>query len=59
MNQHEQFIQFKEQSKEGIKAFGCLLGFIFICAVSFSLVMLYADKIDAIAEKLITYLNAL
>lgn len=57
MNQHEQFIQFKEQSKEGVKAFGCLIGFIFICAVAISLIIRYKDKIDAIAEKLITLIN--
>lgn len=59
MNQHEQFIQLKEQSKEGVKAFGCLLGFIFICSAAISLIMLYSDKIDSIAEKLIIYINSL
>ena len=59
MNHQEEFIQLKEQSKEGIKAFGCLLGFIFICAAVISLIMLYSDKIDSIAEKLIIYINSL
>lgn len=57
MNQQEQFIQVKEQSKEGIKAFCCLLAVIAICAVGVSLIIRYKDEIDAIAEKLITLIN--
>ena len=59
MHNNNEFIQLKEQSKEGVKAFGCLLGFIFICAVAISLIIRYKNEIDAIAEKLITYLNSL
>ena len=59
MNQHEQLIQLKEQSKEGVKAFGCLLGFIFICAVAISLIVLYKDEIDAAMEVFTNYLNSL
>lgn len=59
MNQHDQFIQLKEQSKEGVKAFGCLLGFIFISAVAISLIILYKDEIDAEMEVFTNYLNSL
>lgn len=59
MNQHEQFIQLKEQSKEGIKAFGCLLVFIFICAAAISLIISYKDEIDAAMEVLTNYLNSI
>ena len=59
MNQHEQFIQLKEQSKEGIKAFACLLGFIFICAVAISLIICFKDEIDAAMEVFTNYLNSL
>ncbi len=59
MNQHEQFIQLKEQSKEGVKAFGCLLGFIFICAVAISLIICFSDQIDATMEVFTNYLNSL
>ena len=59
MNQHDQFIQLKEQSKEGVKAFGCLIGFIFICAVAISLIIRYKNEIDAAMEVFTNYLNSL
>ena len=59
MNQHEQFIQLKEQSKEGVKAFIWLLGFIFICAVAISLIIRYKNEIDAAMEVFTNYLNSL
>ena len=59
MNQHNQFIQLKEQSKKGVKAFGCLLGFIFICAVAISLIIRYKNEIDAAMEVFTNYLNSL
>ena len=59
MNQHEQFIQLKEQSREGVKAFGCLLGFIFICAVAISLIISYKDEIDAAMEVFTKWINSL
>ena len=59
MNQHEQFIQLKEQSREGVKAFACLLGFIFICAVAITLIIRYKNEIDAAMEVFTNYLNSL
>ena len=59
MHNNNEFIQIKEQSKEGVKAFGCLLGFIFICAVAISLIILYKDEIYAAMEVFTNYLNAL
>ena len=59
MNHQDEFIQLKEQSKEGVKAFGCLLGFIFICAAAISLIICYKDEIDGAMEVFTNYLNSL
>lgn len=52
MNKQEQFINLKEQNKEGVKAFCCLLAVIAICAIGVSLIILFSDKIDAFLIKL-------
>lgn len=58
MNNNE-FIQLKEQNKEGIKAFCCLLAVIAICAVGVSLIICYSDQIDAAMEVFTNWINAL
>ena len=50
MNKQEQFINLEEQSKEGIKAFGCLLATIVICSIGVSLIILFSDKIDVLCK---------
>ena len=57
MNQQDQFIQLKEQSKEGVKAFILLLGFIFVSIVAVSLIICYSDQIDAAMEVFTNWIN--
>ena len=57
MNKQDQFIQLKEQSKEGVKAFILLLGFIFVSIVAVSLIICYSDQIDAAMEVFTNWIN--
>ena len=59
MNQHEQFIQLKEQSKEGVKAFIWLLGLILVSTVAVSLIICFSDQIDAAMEVFTNWINSL
>ena len=59
MNSNQQFIDLKEQSKEGLKTFFWFIILLFALIGSITLIIIYSTQIDAFFERFNQLINLL